>query len=119
MTVTVTGLRELVIAADEAGKATRRAVRQTLRETATEVRDDAQRRFEEKFPGRPAKFGISVRRAGTVSVEERLRRTTGRRPDYGKQQMRFALLPAAEAGEAELAMRLERAVTSIAERLVK
>lgn len=118
-TIRVEGLREFIRAADTADKATSKIVRATLREAAVPVRDQATSRFEAKFPGRPAKFGISVRRTGTVTVEERIRRTTGLRPGYGGIQMRFALLPALDANVGETTKRLERAVTTIAETLTR
>lgn len=110
----MTGLRELLHAADQADKATKKLVRSELREAARPVLEDATTRMEEISPR--FKFGISVRKAGTVSVEERLRKTTGRRPDYGGVQMRDALLPALEAKEGQVNDILSEAVDRLARR---
>jgi hypothetical protein len=79
------------------GKDTRRLVRGKLREAAEPVRQDAAERFMKYHPKSASKYGISVRRTGVVSVEQRLRKSadTGRRrSNFGPLQMQKALLPA-------------------------
>lgn len=116
-TVFVEGLAEFIQAADAVDKQTSRTVRNTLREAVVPVQEAWTRKMAEKFPGRPVKYGISVRRTGTVTVEERLRRTTGKRPDWGKQQIRFGGDPALAENEGEIVEKLSRAVMVIAETL--
>ena len=71
-------------------------VRRELRKVAEPVRAEAQRLFQSTDPKSASRYGISVRKVGAVSVEQRLRRTTGLRPDFGRLQMRTALEPALE-----------------------
>lgn len=96
------------------GKDTKRLVRASLREAAIPVRDEASRmltsyghssaaRFHvsgERMDKSAAKYGISVRRTGIVSVEQRLRKSgneSRRRAKFGGLQMRKSLIPALEA----------------------
>lgn len=113
--VTTTGLREFIRAVDAAGKETKRQVRKRLREVGELVRDDARSLFAPYDGGSAAGYGVSVRRVGRVTVEQRRRKTTGKRPDYGALQMRKALLPAAEQNQAELVKRFEQALDDIAD----
>lgn len=79
------------------GKDTKRLVRGKLREAAEPVRQDASMRFAKYDAKSASKYGISVRRTGIVSVEQRLRKSAAadrRRPSFGSLQMRKALLPA-------------------------
>lgn len=99
----VVGLRELLRATDALGKDTKRLVRGKLREAAEPVRQDASARFMKYHAKSASKYGISVRRTGLVSVEQRLRKSateSRRRPKFGSLQMEKALLPAlADNGE--------------------
>ena len=93
----VVGLQGLLRATDAMGKDTKRLVRQKLREAAEPVRQDASERFVKYHPKSAAKYGITVRRVGTVTVEQRLRKsadTARRRRNFGPLQMQKALLPA-------------------------
>lgn len=93
-TIHVEGLRGLLRATDQAGKDTKKLVRSEIRKVAEPVRDEARNLFDEYSSKSASRYGISVRKVGTVSVEQRLRRTTGQRPDFGRLQMRKALVPA-------------------------
>lgn len=93
-TVEIKGLRELLYATDRLGGDIKKNTRRALREAAEPVRREAAARFSKYDTKSAASYGISVRRTGSVAVEQRLRRTTGRRPDYGRLQMSEALLPA-------------------------
>lgn len=113
--VRVEGLRELIRAADAADKATKKVVRNRLREVAEPVLEDAQGRLS-RYDGRSAsRLGISVRRSGIVSVEQRLRRTTGLHPNFGGLQMREALIPALEANADQIERGFEKALDDIAD----
>lgn len=114
------GLTELIRACDQIGGRTKKETRNLLREVGQTVRDVAEAKFVEKFGERvdpTAKgFRVVVRQRG-VSVEQSLRKTTGRRPDWGSQQMRFGLIPAADVSGPEVARETEKAVEEILGRL--
>lgn len=111
---TVDGLRELLAATDRADSATKRMVRNEIREVARPVLNTARQRLAPYDARSAARLGISVRRVGTVSVEQRLRRTTGHRPDFGALQMREALIPALASHEDEIVDRFDDALGRIA-----
>lgn len=102
-TYRVVGLQGLLRATDAMGKDVKRLVRGKLREAAEPVRQDAAARFMKYHPKSASKYGITVRRTGFVTVEQRLRKSATqdrRRPKFGALQMEKALLPAlADNGE--------------------
>jgi hypothetical protein len=93
--VHVEGFGALIRAADRAGKETKKKVRDRVRAVGESVRKGAQQRFAPVDARTAAHYGVTVRQSGLVTVEQRLRRTTGRRPDFGLMQMVVALDPAA------------------------
>lgn len=111
-TIKVTGLREFVRACDHSSKAVKSGLRKRLREAGQIVRDEARRLFSPIDEGSAASFGVSVRQRG-VSVEQRKRKVTGQRPDYGALQMRDALLPARGRKMGEVEQMLERVLDDI------
>jgi predicted Zn-dependent protease with MMP-like domain len=113
-TVRVKGLREFVRACDHAGKETKREVRNTFREVGDIVKVEAAKRFESIDARSAAGFRTVVRQRG-VSVEQRLRKTTGLRPDFGTLQMRVALLPALDFEEGNVERKLEHTIDEIAD----
>lgn len=116
-TLKVEGLREFLAAADAAGPATKKLVRDDLRRAVEPVRQEAIRNLEELAPDSKQTYGISVRRVGTVVVEGRRRKTTGNRPDWGKTQMRDVLIPAAETEQDKVVQTLEREASATFARL--
>lgn len=110
-TVRVVGYRELVRACDRSGAASKKQVRKALGAAGEVVRADAAERFVGYSAKSAAGFKVSVRQAG-VSVRQSLRKTTGKRPDYGALQMTKALLPAraekTDAIEHEFELALDR-----------
>lgn len=114
--VQVNGLRELLRVTDRAGKDTKKLVRSEIREAAKPVLEDARRRLAPIDTRSAAKLGISVRRTGVVSVEQRARRTTGQHPEYGRLQMSRALIPALDAKQDEVVSRLEQSLDQLASR---
>ena len=76
-------------------------MRDELRKVAVPVRDEATALFLATISrdARKTNYGISVRKAGTISVEQRRRRTTGKHPEFGALQMKDALIPALEHNE--------------------
>ena len=109
----VEGLRELIVRADAADKATKRMVREGLRDAVEPVREDAASRLEAYDVRSSRNYRVVVRRTGLVAVEQRLRRTTGKRPDFATLQKRKALYPAAEAQRPEVLSRMEREVEKV------
>lgn len=113
-TLRVKGYREFLRASDRAGKETKRFVRETYRKVGDVVKANAASRFQTYDARTAAGFRTVVRQRG-VSVEQSLRKTTGRRPDFGALQMRKALVPALEAKEREVEGAFERAVDTVAD----
>jgi len=112
------GLREFIVAADRAGYETKKLVRDELRQAAEPVRREAQQLLKELQPmPDDTRYGISVRRVGSVTVERRRTKTTGERGDWGRIQMREALEPALDTKQGEVQSLLEAAVDRIADRL--
>lgn len=110
----VKGYREFLRACAKAEKDTRKEVRAAFREVGDIVRVDAARRLDGLSPKAAAGLRTRVRQRG-VSVEQSLRRTTGKRPDWGAVQMRDALLPAVEAKEDEVVAEMEHAIDRVAD----
>jgi hypothetical protein len=96
--------------------ATRREVRNELRQVAETVRDDGERKFSRYSQRSADGYRVVVRRRG-ISVEQSLRKTTGNNPDWGKLQMREALIPALDDNTEKLVRDLERAIDRIANRI--
>jgi hypothetical protein len=104
----------------EADTRTRREVRAEIRHAGESVRADAGALFtaHEARKGRPlspsdARTAAGYRtivRARGVAVEQKLRRTTGKHPEFGKMQMRRALVPALEENEDKTYRALESAL---------
>lgn len=95
--VRVKGLRELLRVTDQLPKDVKRGVRDELRKVAEPVRAEATRLFVARVGDANAtRYGISVRKVGTVTVEQRRKRTTGKHPEFGARQMRKAMVPALE-----------------------
>ncbi len=115
-TIRVKGVRELVRAADAAGKETKKLVRDRLRQVAEPVLQDARSKLSRYDARSASRLGISVRRVGTVAVEQRLRRTTGAHPQFGALQMAEVLIPALDENADEIEKRFEQAVDDIADR---
>lgn len=112
-TIRVKGLREFVRAADAAGGKTKKVVRDRLREVAGPVLADARTKLARYDARSASRLGISVRRAGTVSVEQRLRRTTGAHPQFGVLQMQEVLIPALDENADRIERRFEQALDDI------
>lgn len=111
--VNVTGVRELVRAADAAGKETKKAVRDRLRQMAQPILQEARARLSVYDARSAARLGVSVRRTGTVSVEQRQRTTTGQHPQFGSLQMKRVLLPALASNQENVMREFEAAVDDI------
>ena len=111
-TIEVKGWKELVKASRELPANSRRELRKAFRESGELVRSDAAARFSPIDARSAAGYKVRVRQSG-VAVQQSLRKTTGKRPDYGALQMRRALLPALDANEAETMQRIEAALDDV------
>ncbi len=107
---------------DELPKETQKAVREELRKAVEPVKDDAQRDLlgylgqhqHGRRLAQKTRFGVTVRRSGTVSVEQRVRSKGGaKRPKFSGLQLDEALIPAANRNEG----RIDSAMTDVLERL--
>ena len=112
-----TGLRELITAADEVGGETKVMVREGLRKAGEPVRRRARDLFTPLSQETPNHFAVTVRRAGRVDVEQRLRKVTGEHPEWGALQMREALIPAADQKLNEVQMVLFGQMDKLARKL--
>lgn len=98
-TLVVKGYRDFLRACSRADADTKRFVRSAFRDVGEIVRRDAAERLLRYSSVSAGGLKVRVRQRG-VAVEQSLRKTTGKRPDYGALQMRKALLPALdEQGE--------------------
>lgn len=107
---------------EELPRETQKAVRDELRKAVEPVKDDAQKDLlgylnEHKHGKRitqKTKFGVTVRRTGVVSVEQRVRSKGGpKRPKFSGLQLDEALIPAANRNEHNI----NQAMTDVLERL--
>ncbi len=115
------GLREVLRITDELPKETRKAVRKEIREAAGGIAKEATTIFRQDVSAdsKKSRYGVSVRRTGTVVVEQRVKSKYAannkalRRPKFTDLQLDEVLLPAAasEAGS------LDDAMTNVLERL--
>jgi hypothetical protein len=108
----VVGMRELLVACKTAERSSRIEVRRALKDAGDTVRADAAQRFDGYSTKTAAGFKVSVRQTA-VSVRQSLRKTTGRRPDYGALQMTKGLLPARAAKQAAFEAEMEHALDRI------
>lgn len=110
----VTGLRELQRDFRKMDKEAAKGLRADLKESGEIVRLDARTDFQHVSPRAAAGFRTVVRQRG-VSVEQRKGRTTGKRPDFGRHQLRY-LQASLESKSEEVMKRFERTIDRLATR---
>ena len=113
-TLAVEGYQGLMRAFALADREQKREARKAFRRVGEVVRHDAMRRMSPIDAGSASGYRTRVR-PREIAVEQSLRRTTGKRPDYGSLQMRRALLPALLSNAAETERELERALDQVAD----
>jgi hypothetical protein len=95
------GLRELAQSLKETDQQLLGHLRDGLEQVGAVVRDEASRDFVNYSSWSAANFETRVRAGGQSSavlvVGQRLRKTSGKRPDFGALQVTHAFLPAWEA----------------------
>lgn len=131
-TVRVEGLRELLKVTDALPKQIKKDVRKELRRVAEPVRDTATLLFLAKVSKsgvhdrgkvvdpKKTRYGISVRKVGTISVEQRVRAKSGnrlkKRPKFTDTVMERSLAPALERNEGEVMDGFNRVLDSLERR---
>lgn len=93
-------------------KESKKALRDTLKQAGRAVQVDSQIRLARYAPRSAASIKTSVQVRG-VRVYQARRKTTGRRGDFGRLQMKKALVPALRDNEATTARLLERALNQV------
>jgi hypothetical protein len=111
-TVAVRGLSELIRDFKTFDKPVRTELRKSLRDVGDIVKRDAAGRFGPVNSRSAGGFKTRVRQRG-IAVEQSIRKTTGKHPEYGSLQMRKALLPALMSNEDDMHRELERAMDKI------
>jgi hypothetical protein len=100
--VKVEGLNELVRAFGQIDKELRRDIQRELSAAALIVRQEAAAGFMHISPRSAGGFRPRVR-GSTAVVEQRYRKTTGMRPDYGSHQMWYLMKALGDKEEAVVA----------------
>jgi len=125
--VKYTGIDEVVHALRGVDDHLLYTLNESMKEVGDVVRDDARERFVAKFSERSSiASALSIARtaenfqtqargitSGTtvrVAVGQRLRKKSGKRPDWGGEQMKFGLIPARDEKLGESAVILEDGV---------
>lgn len=103
----------MVRAADAAGKETKKLVRDRLRQMAQPVLQESRMRLSRYDVRSASRLGVSVRRSGTVSVEQRLRTSTGQHAQFGSLQMQRVLIPSLASNMDNIMREFEDAVDDI------
>jgi hypothetical protein len=96
----------------EADTKSRREARKVLRHAGDKVREGAEQRFERYDEKSAEGYRVRVRQRG-VAVEQSLRRTTGKHPEFGTLQIERALEPSLEANEDQIYREFEDAFDKI------
>ena len=112
----VEGYNAFLRATDRAEKSSKRFVRDNFREVGEVVRRPAADDLRVLQPTGKSAAGLRtvVRRTG-VDVEQSLRKVTGKRPDWGRTQMRKVLLPELAAHQRDAEEVMEKALERIAD----
>src|SRR5215510_11617767 len=92
----------------------RKAVRERWRPVGDIIKDDAARRISPISTKTAAGYRTRVLQSG-IKVQQSIRKTTGRRPDYGGLQMAKALRPATAAHIHDLERATEEAMDDVAD----
>ena len=112
--VRLKGYPELMRALSLADKETKKLVRARLRKAAQPIRDDVERRFAGTNDKSARGYRVVVR-ARAISVEQRYRKTTGKRSDYTVLQATTALDPAFDHGIDGVVVEVGKALDDIAD----
>lgn len=111
----VRGYSELMKALQLAVDDEKKFVRDELRNVGDIVRRDATLRFAGTDTRSAAGYRTRVRQRG-VAVEQSIRKTTGKHPEFGALQMRRALVPAVITSGPDVNRGMERALDKVSAR---
>ena len=112
-TLEVKDFNKFMITLASADKGMNRVARAEIRKAGDHVKFDAAARFVRYDPKTAAGYRVVVRRRG-VAVEQALRKTTGKRSDFGTLQWERALGPAADENADRTREAIEQAFDVIA-----
>jgi hypothetical protein len=115
-TVRITGLAKLQRSFSRVSGGLNKDIDRELLRAGKIVAEDARSRFSGINASSAAGFRPRTRGFGRVVVEQRRRRTTGKRGDYGVLQMQRALLPALGSKRGEVMDALEEMLDSLGRR---
>lgn len=107
------GLKELRRALKDVDADASKGLDNELKALAEVVAVEARRRFAGIDPRSAAGFKPRLRGFSQVMVTQTRRRKTGLRPDYGKLQMRSALIPALWENKSTIERRLEHMIENV------
>lgn len=114
-TVEVEGVLELLTSLKVVDMGLEKALREGLREGGQRVQGEVTARFRKHSQKTARGFRTYVRTRG-VSVEQSLRKTTGKRSDWGGVQMAVGLLPARDARFGEVVEIVDKKVGGLLRR---
>lgn len=112
-TIHVKGYRETVRSLNAVNRGAKRALQAGLREAAQPIASDTRSRLSGYRGISLATINPSATTRG-VSIVQRAKRVTGKRPDFGALQMRRGLIPAVRAADGEIRDRVEEAFAALA-----
>lgn len=107
-------MRQFLHAAARADKDTKKQIRAAFRGVGNIVKVEAAHLFADRDQKSASGYRTVVRQRG-VSVEQSLRRVTGKRGDYGALQMREALLPAVDNKDRDIEQEFDDAMERLAD----
>lgn len=110
----VLGLSELIRDMNAVDRDLSRELRAELKDIADVGARDAAARLERLSPHSASGIIGRVRSNGLVTVEQKFRKKTGMRPDWGVTQMREAFLPSADKLQHDLGERAEETIDHVA-----
>jgi hypothetical protein len=114
--IEVHGLRELMRGLNQVDEEIVRDMKDEMMNAGELVRKDAAQRFSEFDRFSAQGFKTRVRPyslQSTITIEQNLRKTTGKHPEWGALQMTKALIPARVAQTDVVVQRLEKVVDRV------
>lgn len=111
-TTRVEGYREVTRALQRVNRSSKATLYAGLREAAEPIAADTRGRLTRYQGISLGTIGPKATQRG-VSITQRAKKVTGKRPDFGALQMTRGFIPAATAGQGEIADRVEAAFSAL------
>src|SRR5262245_58259522 len=111
-TLVVKDFQHLMRGLKDMDKDTKRKTRAAFRDVGEATRVDAIKMLSPHDPKSAAGFKTRVRQRG-IAVEQSLRKTTGKHPEWGSYQMRHALIPSLDRNADKLIADIDRALAQV------